>query len=170
VNKRKIQKSGRFIINILIILFIPIQLYCQLAGSGAPGPSPGELMAESLHQAIGLEKLPEVTSLVNGDTIFVEVYDMIAGTDSIPDEILSTMLPRHIDKWTVKSIFENTIKLKGDDFYYLKMYVERDDDKFIVNLICQPNYEDFIDRGRLTLEFEYEDGVIKLISLSRWYG
>jgi hypothetical protein len=170
MNINNIPKSGRLFINLIFILVFPIQTYCQFGGSETPGPSPGELMAEALHQAIGLEKLPEVTSLLNRDTIFVEVYDMIAGTDSIPDKVLSRMLPRHIDMWRVKSIFENTIKLHDDEFYYLKMFVERDGDIFTVNLICQPNHEDYIDRGRLTLEFEYDDGVFTLVRLSRWYG
>ncbi len=170
MNKYTILKIQILYFNLIIIFLIPIQACCQLGSSGVPGPSPNELMTEALHQAIGLEKLPDVTTLLNSDTIFIEVYDMMAGADSISDEVLSGMLPRHIDKWWVKSINKNTINQKNEDFHYLKMYIKKDKNVFMVNFICQPNHKDFIDRGRLNLVFEYDKGVFTLIKLSRGYG
>jgi hypothetical protein len=152
---------------IFIIVFYSIYSFCQLGSAGLPKDDFGGLMSEALHQAIGLEKLPEVNLLLDEDTIYVLVY---GSNDSISNEVLSGFLPTHIDIWKIKSISSNDINLKDSNFYYLRMIFKKDGDKFIINLVCQPNNEDFIDRGLLRLEFKFEDGVIKLLSLSRGYG
>ena len=124
-------------------------------------------MAEALHQAVGLEKLPEVNSLLNRDTIFIEVQGY---KDSVYNEVLAGLLPTHVDLWRVKSISQKEIKLRDDDFHYLKLFLEKEDNKFIIDIICQPNYENFIDRGFIRLVYKFKDGVFILISLSKGYS
>ena len=134
-------------------------------------PSPELLLAESLNHAISLEILPDVSMLLNRDTIFVEVYDHIAGNDSVPDWFLSEKLPKHVDMWYIKPMFDKRfINTQDSNFYYLQINLSREEDLYTIDIICQPNGDWYIDRGAITLVYKFHDGVFVLIKLVRWYG
>jgi|GEM_PF-5859201 len=161
-----------FFLVVLVSLFFSNEIYCQTGGSFVGGPEPSELIAESLHQAVSLEKLPEVTLLFLTDTIYIATFDLYSDSPSDTEisSFLSGELPSHVSKWWIKPLSAIDLNEQDEGFYYIKLFINRDEEVFTVDLICQPNASDFIDRGRITLTYKYKKGVFELQTLVRWYG
>ena len=127
------------------------------------------LIAESLHQSIALEKLPDVGALLNHDTIFV-YYDR-SSSFSTND------IPSHVDKWTIKIIDSNIIVSIAIilRFDYLKLYSQSANNTASITtakFTKYPRDSTFvqIDHGMLTSNFVISEDGWKLKDVQRWWG
>ena len=139
---------------------------CQ---KGKVKPDWRSLIAESLHQSIALEKLPDVGALLNHDTIFVD-YD---STSSFSSEDV----PSHVDKWTIKIIDSNFVASKAIKlrFDYLKIYSQSANNTVSITTVKLKRYPGDsafveIDHGMLTSNFVVSEDGWKLKDVQRWWS
>jgi hypothetical protein len=156
---------------VTILLFVlvwtaPLASKPEQRNSG--GPRPEEVIAEALHHAIALEKLPDVRNLLARDTIDVEGY--IKSNDGY-QSMVSSFLPGHVDRWTLRLWGHDSLRTLGEGSakYHLVIRLKIESGTFRIELVCQPHFE-VIDRGKLELEFECLDGVFHLKKLTRSYS
>jgi hypothetical protein len=149
-------------------LMSPFSTFGQAGHSSVPSPRPEEILSEALHQAIALEKLPDVSTLLVRDTIEVEAF---LKADSLFEPMLPSFVPRHVDRWVVNPWNRETpLGISAEHgTHHLLVYVTCRGSSFTVELICQPHFA-AIDRGKLLLKYEYENGVFRLVHLTRAYG
>lgn len=155
--------------NIVFPLLISSFAHAQLGSASLPQAQVNEVLAEALHQAVSLEKLPDATFLLQGDTIFVEAFQFRDLNDTTGERLGRDQVPFHVDRWRIV-LTTSADLVARPRMHYLVVKLVRKDDDWIVDLICQPNSEDFIDRGRLWLSFSFSNGVPILTKLVRWYG
>ena len=157
------------LLSVIVIAFL-------LSSCDSPTPHWQPIISDALNQAIALEKLPDVSSVFSSDTIWIHPIKIKEDT-SIYDEILAGDLPSHIDKWRIIPISQNEInkKSKTKELEYIEIYKEFKNGECIVNLIQETSFppdSDLmqIDRGRLTLIFEYKNNFWKIKDLIIWFG
>lgn len=151
---------------------IAIMISCD-----SPSPHWQPIISDALNQAIALEKLPDVHSvLLDSDTIWI--YPAKHNEETyIFDEFLASELPYHIDKWIVQSIDSKSIKQRSahNEFSYLSISNEQIIDDRIIYIIMEtslpPNSDlRLIDRGRITVTFEYKNKMWVIKNMVIWYG
>jgi hypothetical protein len=158
-------------------MILPVIVVTYLISScNSPTPHWQPIMSDALNQAIALEKLPDVSSVFGSDTIWVRPIEVKEDTSAY-DKILADDLPFHVDKWRIKPINHDEIneRSKTEDFSYLTIYKEYKNSECIVNIIKEtsfpPNSDLMqIDRGRLTITFEYKNNFWNVKDLIIWYG
>jgi hypothetical protein len=103
-----------------------------------------DYVAESFHQAIGLEKIIGIQPLLEKDTIYVflQKISLLKKTKFIVKD--SRMIPSHVDKWKIKIIKEDDLNgyIKTNHLWYLKLFIEEKDDKVIVSMEKAFQYSD----------------------------
>jgi hypothetical protein len=103
-----------------------------------------DYVAESFHQAIGLEKIMGIQHLLEKDTIYVflQKASLLKETKFIIED--SGMIASHVDKWKIKVIKEDDLNgyIKTNHLWYLKLFVEEKDDKVIVSMEKAYQYPD----------------------------
>jgi hypothetical protein len=157
------------VIGILVaLLVVANNAFGQTFSSRAGSPRAEEIVAEALHQAIALEKLPDVRSLLDRDTIEVEAYFKI---DTTLQVMLPSFVPFHIDRWSLKPWHrEGKVDSSNESTrFHLLIYLTVRSSFYRVELICQPHFH-AVDRGKLLLEYKYANGVFELKRLIRSYG
>lgn len=148
-----------------------------LIACDAPSPDWQPVVSDALSQAIALEKLPDVKSvLIDSDTIWIypSKHDHEARTF---DEILAGDLPYHIDRWIVHPINSQSIEERSahNEFSYLSISRVQKSNNCIIDIILETSFPPdsdlaLIDRGRITITFEYKNKRWVVKSIIRWYG
>jgi hypothetical protein len=167
--------------NIRFTVFASIfALICCCAGGAVAqngpslhaNPQTKDILAEALHQAIGLEKLPDLNHVLGRDSIFIEAFEQSANGDGSFEAINEAFIPMHVDKWMMVPMTSGDLRMKliPQKLYHIKASLSRQDEYYVVNLICEPYFDARSDRGRLTLYFQYDNGLFLLKRLVKWYG
>ena len=158
------------------MLLSVIVIALLLSSCDSPTPHWQPIISDALNQAIALEKLPDVGSVFSSDTIWIHPIKIKEET-SVYDQLLADDLPIHIDKWRITPINKDEInkRSKTREFEYIEIYKEIKNDECIVNIIQETSFPPDsnlmqMDRGRLTLTFEYKNNFWKIKSLVIWFG
>jgi hypothetical protein len=159
------------------ILFWGNIALAQVGASRTPQPKTEELVTEALHQAIALEKLPDVEFVLKGQSILAMVRTWRGDSTHGRYEVEKEALPSHVENWKIVEVDSVSLSemAESQDVNFLSIYLESKKDTYEVDVICDMKLEKgsdkmIIDRGRLSMVFSYREGVCILLRLVRWFG
>lgn len=147
------------------------------ASAKSSQPTDEDFISEALHQAVGLEKLPDVNLLLKTDTIPILVKRDTSTTDDWKLAQYYGNIPSHVDRRPIHPVDSAFIakSAEDEDFNYLFLILRRDKETVIIDLIADIRLKAgsdaiVVDRGRMTLVYTYSNGVCTLVKLTRWFG
>lgn len=153
--------------------------WIMLISSSCDSPQPkwDSIVADALHQAIALEKLPEIAPVLSqSDTIWIYPVKKLRKSSEF-DSSLALSIPLHSDTWKIQTLDKHSIKFRAKDneFEYLLLQASFDNGECRVDIIKEiefPPGVDLIqiDRGRLTVFFKCKNGFWTIKNILSWYG
>ena len=110
-----------------------------------------DFVAEAFHQAIALEKIEDISDLLDRDTIYVFPQNISLLKDNKNIYKTSMLIPSHVDKWKLKLITKTDLDgfIKTNQIPYLNLSIKEKEDKIIIELEKAFEYSEK-DKGMVT--------------------